>query len=284
MIIDFHTHTFPDTIAHKVIPNLAMCSTTKPYTDGTMGGLFQSMKEAGISISINLPVATSADKVTSLNESLTPFTHNDKYSVITFAGMHPDCKNYAKELRSIKSRGFLGIKLHPAYQGADFDDIRYMRILEEAASLELITVIHAGIDIGIRDHNYSSVNQILHVLKEVAPQKLVLAHMGGWADWAHVESDLCGADVYFDAAFTIGPIEPYPGAKSHEYSQCTLTDDAFVRIARKHGMNKLLFATDSPWQSQKRYAERFGTFDFTETELSQFFYENAASLLDLEKG
>lgn len=35
MIIDFHTHIFPDTLAVKTIPMLAQRSHTQPHTDGT---------------------------------------------------------------------------------------------------------------------------------------------------------------------------------------------------------------------------------------------------------
>ena len=75
---------------------------------------------------------------------------------------------------------------HLAYQNVDLDDIRMMRIIDEASSQGLITLVHAGIDIGIYDHNYSSVAQILKLLKEVAPEKLVLAHMGNWGCWKDV--------------------------------------------------------------------------------------------------
>ena len=94
--------------------------------------------------------------------------------------MHPDYVNYKEELLRLKQAGIPGIKLHPAYQNVDLDDIRMMRIIDEASSQGLITLVHAGIDIGIYDHNYSSVAHILKLLKEVAPEKLVLAHMGNW--------------------------------------------------------------------------------------------------------
>ena len=47
----------------------------------------------------------------------------------------------------------------------------------------MIVLIHAGIDIGIYDRNYASVAQILNVIRDVQPEKFVLAHMGGWACW-----------------------------------------------------------------------------------------------------
>ena len=39
MIIDFHTHAFPDALAVKTIPMLAEKSGTVPHTDGTADGL-----------------------------------------------------------------------------------------------------------------------------------------------------------------------------------------------------------------------------------------------------
>ena len=48
MIIDFHTHIFPDKIAAGVIDKLQKKSRSKPYTDATAGGLLQSMQDAGI--------------------------------------------------------------------------------------------------------------------------------------------------------------------------------------------------------------------------------------------
>jgi predicted TIM-barrel fold metal-dependent hydrolase len=46
-------------------------------------------------------------------------------------------------------------------------------------------------------------------------------------------------------------------------------------------MNRVLFATDSPWQEQKRYLERFRSLPFTKEEQDLFFYKNAADLLQL---
>lgn len=39
MIIDIHTHTFPDKLASTTIPKLEQMSHTKSYVDGTNGRL-----------------------------------------------------------------------------------------------------------------------------------------------------------------------------------------------------------------------------------------------------
>ncbi len=282
MIIDFHTHTFPDGISLKVLTKLSKVSCTKYFTDGTVSGLLSSMKEASIAYSVNLPVMTSAEQVEKVNRSLIADRENlFRQGIITFGGMHPDYKDYKKELLFLKQNGILGIKIHPAYQNIDLDSISMMRIIDYASELGLVVTTHAGIDIGIYDHNYASVQQIIHVIDEVHPKKLVLAHMGNWACWEDVERDLAGAPVWLDTAFSIGKVTPNEEAGKAPYLSCNLTDDAFVRIVRKHGSDKILFATDSPWEAQKDYVERLGHMPLTDREKEQIFSENAKSLLGL---
>ena len=67
MIIDAHTHTYPETIAKRAIEKLEKNSGTKAHTNGVQSGLMASMKEAGISYSLLLPVATSKKQVDTIN-------------------------------------------------------------------------------------------------------------------------------------------------------------------------------------------------------------------------
>ncbi|MDE7324820.1 MAG: amidohydrolase family protein [Lachnospiraceae bacterium] len=281
-MIDFHVHTFPETISGRVLEKLGKAAGVMPATNGTAQGLSVSMKEAGVTYSVNLPVMTSTEQVLSVNNSLLQSKETwESMGILTFGGMHPDFSDYRGELHRLKESGILGIKLHPAYQRVDLDDIRMKRIIACASELGLITLIHAGIDIGLYEHNYSSVAQILSVLKEVRPEKFVLAHMGNWARWEEVERDLAGAPLFMDTAFSIGPLDAYPNAPSNPYSNIVLEDGAFLRIVKKHGTDRILFATDSPWQPQKRYVERFLNIGLTESEQRMVLGENAAKLLGL---
>ncbi len=47
MIIDFHTHIFPDKIAGATIEKLSKASDSPAYTDGTKDGLKRSWKSPG---------------------------------------------------------------------------------------------------------------------------------------------------------------------------------------------------------------------------------------------
>ena len=217
MIIDFHTHTFPAKIAHSVIAHLQSKSRSMAFTDATNDGLRRSMDNAGIDLSILLPVMTNTHQVPKLNEiAARTNEHWEETGLLSFGGMHPEYTNYKEELRHIADMGIKGIKLHPAYQGYDFDDIRYMRIIDKAAELGLIVLTHAGMDIGIPEHNYCSTAHIRHVMQEVGPDKLVLAHMGGWQGWRDVANNLADLPVYFDTAFSMGDILPAPNTTRAE--------------------------------------------------------------------
>lgn len=287
MIIDFHTHTFPDKISEKVVDKLGRFAHTKPFTNGSVSGLLSSMQEASqgedtLAFSVNLPVMTSPQQVEKVNSSLIEQNeHLKEQGIITFGGMHPDYEPYRSQLQRLKENGIPGIKLHPAYQAVDLDDIRMLRIIDCASELGLITLIHAGIDIGINEHNYSSVSQILALLDQVHPEKLVLAHMGNWGCWDEVEQDLAGAPVWFDTAFSIGAITPYPGQEALLYRNANLSDEDFIRLVRKHGTDKILFGSDSPWDSQSAYIRQVNEMALRDDEKAQILSDNARALLKL---
>ena len=66
MIIDFHTHMFPDKIAKGTLDFLESVCKTHPYTDGTSEGLKASTEEAGIDISVALPIVTKLSQFASI--------------------------------------------------------------------------------------------------------------------------------------------------------------------------------------------------------------------------
>ena len=282
MIFDFHTHTFPDAISKKVLTKLSRLSHTKYFTDGSAGSLAASMKKASIDYSVNLPVMTSADQVEKVNSALIAqkeFLQNQ--GILTFGGMHPDYENYKSELIRLRQDKVPGIEIHPAYQNTDIDDIKMMRIIDFASEQGLIVLTHAGIDIGIYDHNYTSISQIIKIIDEIHPEKFVLAHMGNWGLWEDVERDLAGAFVWFDTAFALGPITPDDAGSGVPYLSCNLSEEAFVRIVKKHGADKILFATDSPWEDQSDYVRRIEKLPLSPQEKQMIYGENAKKLLSI---
>lgn len=283
MIIDFHTHTFPAKAAPRIIAQLTENGHIPHHTDGTPEGLAASMQAAGIGLSVNLPVMTRVDQVEHVNSSLI-----ERYEtllsegILTFGGLHPDMADPKAEIRRLKENGIQGVKLHPAYQQTDLNDIRYLRMIDALSEAGLITVVHAGHDIGFPGHNFASVAHILDLVETVRPEKFVLAHMGGWQDWDRVEKDLCGLPVYLDTAFAIGPLDPFGDGSLHPLYRTNLSNGQFVRIVRKHGADRVLFGSDSPWSGQKAYVDRLNAAGLTDCEKAMIFGRNSQTLLGLD--
>jgi len=191
MIIDAHTHTYPETIAKRAIEKLEKNSGTKAHTNGVQSGLMASMKEAGISYSLLLPVATSKKQVDTINEVAAETNAKAlETGLLSFGGIHPETENVSEVLNRIKALGLKGIKIHPDYQGTFFNDIRYKRIVEKATELGLYITVHAGVDIGMPDPVHCTPNHVLEVLKDTESDHLILAPMGGWRLWNEVKDAL----------------------------------------------------------------------------------------------
>lgn len=282
MILDFHTHTFPDVISKKIIAQLAAASWAHYYTDASRPALFASMKTAGIDYALNLPVFTRPDQVVKINRDLL----EDQPSMLakhylTLGGMHPDFEGFREELRFLKSHGIPGIKLHPANQGVDLDDPRMLRIIAAASELDMIVVIHAGFDPMCPQRNYATIPMILRVIEEICPPRFVLAHLGGFNDWTAVERELCGAPVYMDTALAFNRVVVATDKAGRPIHNRPLDGETFARFVRRHGENRILFGTDSPWADQREIVRSMQAVPLTEAEKERVFWRNAAQLLQL---
>ena len=250
-----------------------------PDTDS----LFQHMQRSGVNCSVNLPVITRPDQTPSVNEKM--IRESEEYSgigIINFGGIHPEYEDWKTELRRLKEAGIRGIKLHPAYQNVELNDIRYKRIIEFATELDLIVLTHAGLDVGYLNHNFVTIPMILDMIRDVAPTRFVLAHMGSWQGWEEVKKDLAGAPVWLDTAFSLGKIEARESEEKILQYPFNLTHEAFRDLVRAHGADKILFASDYPWADQKEYAAFIQDSGLSEKEKEKIFFKNAADLLKLE--
>ncbi len=265
VIIDFHTHVFPEQMAEKTVRKMEAEAKIKAFTNGTLQELKCSMKENNISFSVLLPVATRPGQFETINRYAAEVS--GKEGIISFGGIHPDTDHYKEELQEIKRLGLPGIKLHPDYQATFIDDPRMVRIIQYAAELELIVSIHAGLDIGLPDPIHCPPERAAKMLEQIdhSNARIILAHMGGFGQWDAVEEYLVGKRVWFDTSYTLG----------------SLPQEQFLRIVRDHGADRILFGTDSPWSGQKEYIRYLAEMDLTEEETESIFWGNAAGLLGL---
>ena len=279
LIIDIHTHTFPDKMAANVIDKLSRTSKSVAFSDGTVGGLIESMKAAGIDLSVILPVATNTHQVEHINNSALSIPNSE---LISFGCIHPDYENYSAELKRIKSLGLKGIKVHPVYQGTDVDDVKYLRIFECAAELDLVVITHAGLDIGFPGVIRCSPKMCRHVIDEIGDFKFVLAHMGGWKNWEEVPEYLADTKVYLDTAFSTGRITPRADCHWNEKDLVMMNSAQFIDMVEAFGADRILFGTDSPWSSQSESIEFIRQLSISDEDKKKILGENAARILNIE--
>ncbi len=279
MTIDIHTHTFPEKIARAAIEKLSGLSHTLPFTDGTEGGLKRSMTEAGIDASLVLPVATNPRQVEHVNDASVRLNAlGEQTGIYSFGCMHPEYPEPERELERLKNAGIRGIKLHPVYQGVDFDDERFLRILKAAFKLDMWVLIHAGLDVGFPGVEHVSPKMILRVTERLGSERLILAHMGAWRQWEEACALLSGTGVMIDTSFSIGSMAPADDTVTHpEMLSLSEAED----IIRAYGADRVLFGTDSPWGGQKQSLELFGRLSLTDDEKQKILCLNAKRVLGL---
>lgn len=281
MIIDIHTHTFPDKLAATTIPKLELMSHTKSYVDGTNGGLMASMAKAGVNYSVVLPVATSPKQVVHINDSSARINEQfEQTGIFSFGCIHPDYDDYRAELARVKDLGLKGIKLHPVYQDVNFDDIRTLRILDRAAELGLIVLTHSGLDVGFPGRVRVTPAMVQHAVKEVGPLTLILAHMGGWRNWDEAEQLLTDAPVYLDTSYSLGTLYALDDGYYKPEDLPMLSQEQFLRMVHTFGPHRFLFGTDSPWGDQSQGVERIRSLPLTEEEKTGILGGNAQKLLN----
>lgn len=282
MIVDFHSHTFPVKIAASTLEKLSAASHTPPFTDGTNQGLLSSMARAGIDCSVVLPVATNPKQVRKVNDAAAAVNEQcGQGGLLSFGCIHPDCEDWHAELGRLAAMGIRGIKIHPVYQNADIDDIRFLRILNRAGELGLLVLAHSGQDIGFPGVIRCAPLQVRRALEQVGPVSVILAHMGGWRDWPQVRDCLADTTVYLDTSFSLGEIPMGEDAHYSEEERQLLSAEAFVDMVRLFGAQRILFGSDSPWNDQRGEVEKIRALPLSEGEKTAILGGNAAELLGL---
>ena len=251
------------------ISHLASKSGFTPFSDGTAEGLLEALRKADTDIAVSLPVLTSPDQFDSVNRfaaSINETFNEQKRGILSFAGIHPACTDIKEKMKFLKKSGFLGVKIHPDYQDTYINDDGYIEILKCARELDLIVVTHAGIDAGFRDRPIRCAPKMVKdVIRSVGHEKFVLAHFGANEMWNEAYEVLGGENVYFDTAFTLKYINK----------------DLFRKTVAKHGADRILFATDSPWGDIKEDVELLRAFELDNSTEEMILSGNGRRLLGI---
>ena len=271
--IDSHAHVYPDRIAKYALQSMMdeqkFTHMPRSFNNGTKDGLIGEMSGNKIKTSVVLPVATAPKQFDSINRFAIEI--NNKNGIISLGGIHPDNDNVRSRLEFIKQSGLRGIKIHPDYQGVYIDDDRYVNIIKICMELGLIVAIHSGVDVAKPDPVHCSAERAKNMIDRVfdgkPPKKcnIILAHMGANMQYDEVERYLIDSPAYFDTAFMLDKTDT----------------DTTMKVIRRHGVDKILFGTDSPWVSQAKYTEIIESLPLSEKELSMIAHENAKELFGI---
>ncbi len=266
-IIDFHTHVFPDNIAVMVMDKLKESSGLTPISSGTLSDLQKSMQQNGISMSVIAHIATTGRQTQKINDNA--IAQLSVSGIIPFGSVHPDCTEWRSELYRIREAGIKGIKLHPDFQDYYFDSPWVIECLSLARELDLCVLVHGGRDASFPDDHHCTPKMVCKALDKVSGVKLVVAHLGGLHYLDDVERLLMGrGDLYIDASI----VEIYP---SH-------VDSQILRIINGFPAEKILFATDSPWDDQGRVINYYQSLGIESERLDMLFHKNAERLLGVK--
>lgn len=283
MVIDIHTHTFPEKIAKKALTALQGNCHTALFSDGTERQLLESEKAAGINVAVVQPVATYPEQVVSINNHIIQrFSSDHPEGILSFAAMHPACPAWEEELERICSFGIPGIKIHPPYIQMGIDDPKSVKVLKKCKELGLIVLIHSGWDVGVPNRSDALPYKIRKAMDAVGEVKLIAAHMAGWKCWDQAIELLSDTGIYLDTAFSLGKMVPAPDRHPWQKNDLQLLSESeFCDIVHIFGTDRILFGTDSPWADPLQEVRKIRALPLGKDELNAICGENARRLLKL---
>ena len=263
MIIDFHTHVFPDELAPRAITKLteSIDNLYTPVHDGTVSGLLKNMDRCGIDISVICPVVTKKAQVQKTNEWVKSVCSE---RIIGFGGIYPHEGGYEEDIDHVVKLGLKGLKFHAEYQDFVVDEPKMLKIYEYAINKGLILLHHAGFDPAYPPPYKSTPKQFANIADKLKGGVIIAAHLGGHAQWDDVEKYLAGSGIYLDTSM------------GFEY----FSKERFLNIVKAHGADKILFGSDSPWSDAKTEIEHIKALPLEKSDISAILGGNAERIIN----
>ena len=240
MIIDFHSHDFPDSVAIKAMAG--MCHKTAgvlwPTGDGTMTNHLDFMTASGVDKAVLCQIATKPKQWQFILRRCEAIRNGElgeraRKMLIPFGSVHPLDPQAPAHIEAFHRAGVKGIKFHPYYQDFSLKDRSVWPIFAKIADLGLIVECHSGGDVSWADlRGRCGPAEIAELMKKIPSLKFVAAHLGGCFRYeSHATDCLLDCGVYIDTSSL---------AFRWHY-------DEEMRLLRSWPRERLLFATDFPW-------------------------------------
>lgn len=253
MVIDFHSHIYPEKIADRAIASTGAFYSIPMKGRGTPEDL---LGRAGpVDRFVVFSAAAVPAQVESVNNYIAMVCGPTGAGAGRFTGfgtLHPGTKNPGEEIERMQSLGLRGVKFHPDMQKFNIDDSRMMKVY---ALLEgkLPVIFHTG------DYRYSSSHpeRLAAVLDAFPRLTVIAAHFGGWSLFDLALEYFAARSCYLDISSSL----PYLGRRRAE------------ELIRRYGAGRILFGSDYPIWDPRECLK-----DFLELRLSSAEQEQILSL------
>jgi len=266
MIIDFHTHSFPDSLAPRAMEVLKKnCSgreALSAHTDGTALDAKNKLLAAGIDRAVVCNIATNPRQEANVNGYAISLLSDPFF--IPLGSVHPESENKESELDRLLAAGIKGVKLHPDYVRIPLSDGGFDRIFSMLTERGMFAVIHAGLDPVSPDKIHATPDMIKGVMKRHPTLRLVAAHSGGMCLGREVLDTLVGSGVYIDTSLS--------SVREDEW-------ETLYKLYNSMDGGRILFGTDTPWSDPSREIAFIRDSALPEGLKRQIFSENALELL-----
>lgn len=226
LIIDAHTHVWPDHIAKRALGTPA--DGIQRFGDGTAAGAVAAMRAAGVDRSVVLAVADAPQRLEAANAFAGAL---DPQHFIGFGTVHAG-RSPQDNVDSLRRNGLRGVKVHPLFQGYPLDDPRLTDILS-ALEGEFVCLFHVGPETRGGPNVLATPKMVADIARAFPRLTIIAAHLGGYYVHDEALEHLIGLpSVYLDTSWP-----PSIG---------TLDAGLVRRAIERHGPERVVFATDWP--------------------------------------
>lgn len=245
MIIDAHTHIFPDKQAEAVLKKTARLFNVPTFGAATADDLLRTMDTCAISRAVIHMVAPLPSQVSATNTWLINLRQN---RFIKFGTIHPSQPNFRDEIIRLRDNGIAGIKFQPDIQQFSPDNDTLMYPIYEAICLAGMNVMfHVGGEPLAGPHDRSKPHMIASIAGDFPDLTIIAAHLGGLNMWDDVLTHLAGLpNVYMESSLSYTYIKP----------------EVAEKIIRLHGHKKIFFGSDYPFGNIAQSLRAAGMVDF----------------------
>lgn len=261
MIIDAHTHVWPDKIAGPALTSNPVPGL-EARGDGTVGGLMADMEASGVDVSCCLAIANQARQVDRVNEFATSLAGPRR---LPFGTVHVDL-TVEENLDSLRRHGITRVKIHPLFQDYALDHPRMWELFEAFGS-DIAVIAHVGEGGDVRRNALSSPRMIRDIATQFPDLRLMACHFGGYKILDDAEEMLDGADVVLETSWPP--------------SLATLQPDRVKRLIKRHGAERVVFGSDWPMTSPSDEIRAIEALGLTDDETSWVLGGTISRLLGL---